>query len=60
MGLNHLKKFPQNLTLAATELGEIGSFLTDKKIIETAWRKLYNKDMPFEIQSSGTELRNAK
>ncbi len=33
---------------------------TDKKILETAWEKLYlNKEMPFEIQDAGTHP-NAK
>ena len=33
---------------------------TDKRILEIAWRKLYNKNMPFEIQSSGVEIEEDK
>jgi len=33
---------------------------TDKTILEIAWKKLYDKEMPFEIQSSGVEIDEEK
>ena len=33
---------------------------TDKTILEIAWKKLYDKEMPFEIQSSGVEIEEEK
>jgi len=33
---------------------------TDKTILEIAWQKLYNKEMPFVIQSSGVEIEEEK
>jgi len=33
---------------------------TDKTILEIAWKKLYDKRIPFEIQSSGVEIDEEK